>query len=154
MLITISQSPWGDLKTIQNNIFPMILKVWHWWGRMQWFLAFCLWSQKFSATYATFCWCVWFVTSGVLPTADMKQVLQCTDLADDAHQNLLQLSLAVRLFRDKCDTNLNCSRTAPWDHRLPLRADLEHWCLMLNLLSKKAHHHSIFSAIWPSSNDD
>lgn len=104
---------------------------------------------KFSATDATF-----FV--GVLyfcypevatATADMKHALRCADLADDAHQNLVQWSLAVGLFRDKCDTNLNCSRTAPWDHRLPQRADLEHWCLVLKLLSKKAHQCSIFSTI-------
>ncbi len=84
----------------------------------------------------------------------MKRVLRCTDPADDAHQNLVQWSLAVRLFRDECDTNLNCSRTAPWDHWLPQRADLEHWCLVLKLLSKKAHHRSIFSTIWPSIDDD
>ena len=94
------------------------------------------------------------VTSGVLLRADMKRSLRCADLADDAHHNLVQWSLAVRLFRDECDTDLNCSRTAPWDRRLPQRADLEHRCLMLKLLSKKAHQCSIFCTTCPSRDGD
>lgn len=36
----------------------------------------------------------------------------------------------------------------PRDRRLPQRADLEHYCLVLKLSSIKAPLCSIFSAIW------
>lgn len=45
-------------------------------------------------------------------------------------------------------TDVNCVRTMPWDRRLPQRADLEHYCLVLKLSSIKAPLFSIFSAIW------
>lgn len=35
-----------------------------------------------------------------------------------------------------------------WDRRLPQRADLGHYCLVLKLSSNKAPLFSIFSAIW------
>lgn len=47
--------------------------------------------------------------------------------------------------------DVNHVRMMPWERRLPQRADLEHYCLVLKLSSNKAPLFSIFSAIWASA---
>lgn len=63
-------------------------------------------------------------------------------------------SLDERLFWNKCDTVLNCEENSILGNGLPQRADLEHQCLALKLLSIKVHPCSIFSTIWANNNDD
>ena len=109
-----------------------------------------LWKPPFAGVF-DFC----HLNIVSMPTADIKQALRCTDLADDALQNLVQWSLVWGyLEKPQVWHQINCSRTALWDFRLPLRADLEHRCLTLKLLSKKAHHRTIFFTMWPSYDDD
>lgn len=63
-------------------------------------------------------------------------------------------SLDARLFRNKSDTVLNCEENSILGNGLPQRADLEHQCLTLKLLSIKVHPCSIFCTIWANNNHD